>query len=119
MSDIRDLGGDLVVVCPQLPKHSAKMQEDHQFDFPILFDENLELSDRLKLTHEFPDDLKTVYKQLGADLPAINGTEKWVLPMPARYLVDATGLIRDSAINPDYTRRPEPTETLQLLRFIA
>ncbi len=119
MPEIKALGGDLVVVCPQLPKHSAKMQEEHQFDFPILFDEHFVLSDQLKLTHEFPDDLKEVYKKLGADLPAINGTEKWLLPMPARYLVEMSGLIRDSAINPDYTKRPEPNETLELLQFIA
>ena len=119
MPEIRALGGDLVVICPQLPEHSAKMQEEHHFDFPILFDENLGLSDDLRLTHEFPDDLKVVYKNLGADLPAINGTEKWLLPMPARYLVDSTGLIRDSAINPDYTKRPEPRETVALLRLIG
>ena len=119
MPEIRELGGDLVVVCPQLPEHSAKMQEEHQFDFPILFDEGFKLSDELRLTHEFPDDLKAVYKKLGADLPAINGTKKWLLPMPARYLVDASGLIRDSAINPDYTKRPEPRDTVELLRLIG
>jgi len=119
VSEIRGLGGDLVVVCPQLPVHSAKMQEEHQFDFPVLFDEGLNLSDELKLTHEFPDDLKEVYRKLGADLPAINGTEKWVLPMAARYLIDATGMIRDSAINPDYTKRPDPKETLELLQFVV
>lgn len=107
------------MVSPQLPRYSAKMQETHRFGFPILFDENLGLSDRLKLTHGFPDDLKEVYRKLGADLPAINGTEEWSLPMPARYLVDASGLIRDAAINPDYTRRPDPKETVELLRLIG
>lgn len=119
MPEIKALGGDLIVICPQLPKHSAKMQEEHQFDFPILFDEGFGLSDAMKLTHEFPDDLKEVYQKLGADLPAINGVERWILPMPARYLVEASGLIRDSAINPDYTKRPEPRETVEMLRLIA
>ena len=119
MPEITALGGDLVVVCPQLPEHSAKMQEEHAFDFPILFDEGLQLSDALKLTHGFPDDLEEVYRKLGADLPAINGTAEWILPMPARYLVEQSGLIRHSAINPDYTKRPEPRETVEMLRLMA
>ena len=119
MPDIRAAGGDLVVVCPQLPEHSAKMQEEHQFDFPILFDEGFELSKQLNLTHGFPDDLKRVYTGFGAVLTEINGYDDWMLPMPARYLVDATGLIRDSAINPDYTKRPEPSDTVDMLRMVA
>ena len=57
------------MACPQLPEHSAKMQEEHQFDFPILFDEGFQLSHELNLTHEFPDDLKEVYLGFGANLP--------------------------------------------------
>lgn len=106
------------MVCPQLPEHSAKMQEEHQFDFPILFDEGFQLSHELNLTHEFPDDLKEVYLGLGVNLPEINGYDRWILPMPARYLIDVTGLVRDSTINPDYTQRPEPSDTVELLRMI-
>jgi len=117
MPDIRAAGGDLVVVCPRLPEHSAKMQAEHQFDFSILFDEGFQLSHELKLTHEFPEDLKKVYLGFGANLPEINGYDRWILPMPARYLVDSAGLIRDSAINPDYTKRPEPSYTLEMLQM--
>ena len=107
------------MICPQLPKHSAKMQEEHQFDFPILFDEGLKVAKQFRLVHGFPDDLAEVYAGLGAGIPDINGTGEWSLPMPARYIVDSSGLIRDSAINPDYTRRPEPTDTVDLLRLLS
>jgi hypothetical protein len=38
--------------------------------------------------------------------------------MPARLIVDQEEIIRYADINPDYTRRPEPEETLEALRRI-
>jgi len=39
--------------------------------------------------------------------------------MPARYLVDSHGVVRAAAVNADYTRRPEPEETLAALLDLA
>ena len=39
--------------------------------------------------------------------------------MPARYVIAPDGMIAYSEVNPDYTRRPDPSElfpTLQRLR---
>ncbi|MCP3902933.1 MAG: AhpC/TSA family protein, partial [Planctomycetes bacterium] len=32
--------------------------------------------------------------------------------------VDMSGTIRDAEVNPDYTRRPEPEATLEVLRTV-
>jgi hypothetical protein len=39
--------------------------------------------------------------------------------MPARYVVDRSGMIRSAEVDPDYTVRPEPPDTLQVLRSLA
>lgn len=39
--------------------------------------------------------------------------------MPARYIVDGGGVVRYARVEPDYTHRPEPDETLEALRRIA
>ncbi len=36
--------------------------------------------------------------------------------MPARLIVDGRGIIRYADINPDYTVRPEPTDTVAVLK---
>lgn len=36
--------------------------------------------------------------------------------MPARYVIDAGGTIRSVDADPDYTRRPEPVDTLAFAR---
>jgi hypothetical protein len=39
--------------------------------------------------------------------------------MPARYVVDRSGVIRSAEVDPDYTVRPEPSATLEVLRGLA
>jgi peroxiredoxin len=56
----------------------------------------------------FLDDLQT-------DLTEYNGDDSWTLPMPARYLIDSDGIVRWASVSPDYTRRPDPADTLEAL----
>jgi peroxiredoxin len=41
------------------------------------------------------------------------------LAMPARYIIDQRGIIRGADVNADYTIRPEPLETLEILRNLS
>ena len=66
-----------------------------------------------------PDDLREVYLGFGIDLAAHNGDDSWELPLPARIVIDAGGVIRGIAAHPDYTQRPEPEATLEVLRTLA
>lgn len=50
------------------------------------------------------------------DLAKYNGDPSWELPLPARYVIDRQNMIRAADVNFDYTRRPEPGETLAVLR---
>lgn len=53
---------------------------------------------------------------LDTDLADFNGEAPWRLPMPARYLIDGGGTVRWASVSPDYTRRPDPEDTLEALR---
>ena len=70
------------------------------------------------LRFAFEEDLREVYRSFGLDLVAANGDDSWTLPMPARYVIDTSGTIRWMSADPDYTRRPEPEETLEALRAL-
>ena len=41
------------------------------------------------------------------------------LPLPARMVIDTGGVVRSIEANPDYTRRPEPEATLEVLRSLG
>ena len=61
------------------------------------------------------DDRVTIFKQFGVKIDEHNGDESWMLPMPARLIIDRDGTIRYAEINADYTIRPEPKDTLSAL----
>jgi len=68
------------------------------------------------LVHTLPEDLRKIYLQFGIDLVKYNGDDSWILPMPSRFIIDRTGIIRYAEVNPDYTIRPEPEEIIGVLK---
>lgn len=65
------------------------------------------------LTFRLPADLERIYADsMKLDLVRFNGDESWELPIPATFVVDPDGAIVYASADPDYTRRPEPTEVL-------
>jgi hypothetical protein len=71
------------------------------------------------LQFALPDYLVDLYKSLKNDLPAFNGDASWKLPMAGRFAVGQDGVIHYAAVNPDYTRSPEPSDMLAVLRTQA
>lgn len=85
----------------------------------ILSDPGNEVAARYGLKYQMPDNLITIYRQFGLDVPKHNGDNSWTLPIPTTLIIDAEGIIRHADINADYTMRPEPEETLQALKQIV
>jgi peroxiredoxin len=121
-AQIRSLGASLVAISPQTPASSRKSQHDNAVSFPILSDHRGEIAAAFGLRWRVQDELKAVMAAFKVDLAVHNGEPSWTLPMPARYVIAPDGVISYSEVNPDYTRRPDPSEllpTLQRLRRLA
>jgi peroxiredoxin len=71
------------------------------------------------LVFTLPDALREIYLKLGIDLARGNGDGTWRLPIPARFVIDRRGVIRAVDADPDYTRRPEPTQTVEILQKLC
>jgi peroxiredoxin len=113
--EIEARGASLVAVSPQTQANSRKSQRDNKLTFPILSDPGATVADQFGLRFALPGDLIEVYKQFGADLAEVNDDPSWVLPMPARYVIGTDGVIAYAEVNPDYTRRPDPSQLLPIL----
>jgi len=113
----RELGAQLVAISPQNAVNSRKSLRTNQLDFPILSDPGNETAAAFGLRFALPDYLIELYKNAGKiDLPGFNGDPSWTLPMPGRFVIGQDGVIRYAEVNPDYTRRPEPSDLLPALR---
>jgi peroxiredoxin len=70
------------------------------------------------LVFTLSDDLRAIYLKFGIDLAKGNGDGTWRLPIPARFVIDRGGIIRAADADPDYTRRPEPAGTVEVLKTL-
>ena len=86
--------------------------------FDILTDPHLKTAEQLRLVFVLPNYLRELYKSFGTTLDKFHDESEYRLPMPARYVIDKEGIIRAADVNADYTIRPEPAETVRLLRTL-
>lgn len=114
-TEIEARGAFLIAVSQQTAANSRKAQRTNKLGFPIVGDKDGELAAKFGIRWHLPDDVQAVHKQLGADLVAFNGEDSWTLPMPARYVIGQDGVIAYAEVNPDYTRRPEPSDVFAVL----
>ena len=117
--EITAFGASLIVLTPQLQRFTQAGVKNQGLTFPVLSDPENRVGEAYGLAFRLSDELIEVYKTLGVDLPRFNGDDSWSLSIPARIVIGADGIVASAEADPDYTRRPEPEETLLELRKLA
>ena len=115
---IKAAGATFVTISPQTLEKSRDLIAAHKLTFPILRDEGNAVAGRFNRLDRLPDDLKRLVPSFGVDLEASNGEPSWTLPVPGTYVIDTDGIIRNASADADYTRRPEPEETVTALEAL-
>jgi peroxiredoxin len=118
LPQITELGASLVAISPQRPEHNRELIRSRSLGFPMLSDAGNEAAARFGLRFVLPDYLRKLYATFPLDIAAYNGDDSWTLPMPARFVIDTRSVIRYAAVDPDYTKRPDPAETITALRAL-
>src|SRR5262245_49511284 len=118
-SEVRALGGQIVALTPELERYTRNAHKKLNLTFDILTDLHLKTAEQFRLAFVLPDYLRELYKSFGSSLDRFHDESEYRLPMPARYVIDQEGIIRAADVNADYTIRPEPSETLRILRTLS
>jgi len=119
LPQIQAYGANVVAISPQTAVNSRKSVRTNELGFPVLSDVNGQTGADFGLRFALPDYLVELYKNLRNDLPAFNDDPGWTLPMPARYVIGKDGIVLYSEVNPDYTRRPDPSDMFPVLEKAA
>lgn len=118
-SDVRALGARIVALTPELERYARSLHRKLNLTIDILTDLHLKTAEQFRLVFGLPDYLRDLYKSFGSTLDRFHEESEYRLPMPARYVIDQAGIIRGADVNADYTIRPEPSETVELLRTLT
>jgi peroxiredoxin len=118
-SVVRALGARIVALTPELERYTRALHKKLNLTFDILTDLHLKTAERFRLVFTLQDHLRDLYKSFGSALDRFHDESEYRLPMPARYVIDKEGIIRAAEVNADYTIRPEPSETVRLLRTLS
>ena len=105
-----------MVISPQVARTPRETEEPKPFSFEMLRDFGNRVAEVYGLVFTLPEDLQAIYQKFGIDLPRGNGEGTWRLPIPARFVIDRESIIRAADADPDYTRRPEPSQTVEALK---
>ena len=105
----------LVAISPQLPKQSRALRKDKSLAFDLLYDPGNHVADLFGVRFALPEAERDNYRGVGLDLGAFNGDDSWTLPLPARFVIDQEGIIRDAVIQSDVTVRPNPQTGLDIV----
>ena len=114
---IQAAGGQLVAVTPQTPDKSLEQVKKDGFPFEILSDLDSSVMRAYGLYFKVPDAVSDVYRRnFKLDLAEYNGAGRYVLPVPATYVIDRAGIVRFAFADTDYRKRAEPAAIVEALK---
>jgi peroxiredoxin len=119
LGGITAAGATLVALSPQREPFLRQLVKKHGLAFDVLHDARNEVAGRFGLRFELSESLKELYLGFGIDLERINGDDSWTLPIPGRFVIDQNSTIRAADVDPDYSVRPEPSETIEVLMTLT
>ena len=105
---IRDSGATLAAVTAEAGGEAIRTKFERKFDFEILCDLDNGLALECGLVFKLPPAVQKAYLETNLDLPKLYGNTSWFLPIPATYVVDRGGIIREAYVNPDFRHRLDP-----------
>ncbi len=118
-SEVRALGARMVAVTPELERYTRGVHKKLNLAFDILTDLHLQTAEQFRLVFVLPDYLRDLYRSFGSTLDRFHDESGYRLPMPARYIIGRDGIIRAADVSADYTVRPDPSETVRVLRTLT
>ncbi len=101
---------------PDRRRFAQWLKSNARAPFPILTDIDNGYATTLGLTIYVGDELKRMMINSGWDPSETQGTENWMLPIPATFVVKTDGIVHARFVEPDYRVRMAIEDMLAALR---
>ena len=110
-------GATLVALSPELPDKSLDTTEKNNLEFEVLTDFDNAVAREFGIAFTLNDELVDIYNGFHK-LETFNGVDTNELPIPATYVIGTDGFIKYAFIDPDYRKRAEPADILEVLKTL-
>ena len=106
----------IAAIVPDRQKFALWLKSDAKAPFPVLTDMDNGYAMTLGLAFYVGDELKHMMISSGWDPAVSQGTDNWMLPIPATFIVGTDGIVRARFVDPDYRVRMAIEDMLAALR---
>jgi peroxiredoxin len=112
-------GGRLIVIAGEVAGRGDALAKllDHKADILCDIDHGAALD--LGLAFHAGSELLRRYIECGLDLGDIYGTQSGILPIPATFVVDSSGIVRSAFVDPDFRERAEPRDVIAIIASLT
>jgi peroxiredoxin len=115
-SRIEALGARMVAIVPDRQPFAAEMKTESHVGFPILTDMDNGYAMSLNLAIWVGAEMEEFMTRIGRKLPAYQGNDSWMLPIPATFVVGQDGRITTRFVDPDYRKRMAIEDLIDVLK---
>jgi peroxiredoxin len=115
--EVRAAGGRLAVITPETQKFTKQFKAETGAAFPVLTDIDCGYTLELNLAILINEEKRTAMTQSGWNISPYNANDKWILPIPATFVVGKDGIITGRFVDPDYRRRMGIEDLLAALKM--
>ena len=115
LPQIQEAGGSLLAITPQPASTCSLMAERDLLAFETLSDHDNLVAKAYGVAFEVAPELRPMHLRLGHDLPTMNGTGNWLVPLPATFVIDSAGRVALGHVAPSNHLRLEPADAVAAL----
>jgi peroxiredoxin len=112
-------GATLVAGSPATQAHSKATTERELLRYSLLSDCSMKVAESYGLLWEPDAELQAIYTRLGHDVPRINGTGGWRMPIPASYVIGQDGIVHAARVDTSLVDRLGPNAALAHVKALA
>jgi peroxiredoxin len=109
-------GGQVAAIMPDREHFTAELKSASQAPFPILTDIDNGYAMSLNLAFWVGEEMQKLMCQAGWDVAPSQGSDTWLLPIPATFVVGTDGEVKARFVDPDYRRRMAIEDLLAALK---
>ena len=109
-------GSQIAAILPERRQFASELRAEAKAPFPILLDMDNGYAMSLNLAICVGEEMKRMMAEAGWDLPAYQGNDAWMLPIPATFIVATDGRITARFVDPDYRKRMAIEDMLDALK---